>query len=216
MNVLLVNAQFDTDSASGARNYVYRTGTALQERGHKISVLTTRPYSGRESLSPSRTTEAGLDVWRFYPANLSHRGEGTGRNPVSKGLWHGIDAINPHSRHAVEKVLDQIEPDVVHTNNLVGISPSIGSVIANWDVRHIHTLHDYSLICPKSNLLRKLTAPDEERIVCEDPPALCRLLARQKRKRLGDPDVVTGPANTSLMYIVDMGFSMTHTVSVSN
>jgi glycosyltransferase involved in cell wall biosynthesis len=91
-------------------------------------------------------------------------------------------------------VLDRIDPDVVHTNNLVGISPSIGTVLADRDLRHVHTLHDYSLICPKSNLLRDLTAPDDERTVCEDPPVPCRLLAGQKRRGLGDPDVVTGPS----------------------
>mgnify|MGYP006273619177 CR=1 FL=1 len=200
MNVLLVNAQFDTSSASGARNYVYRTAKALQERGHDISILTTKPYDGRNSLDPSRTTEEGLDVWRFFPANLSHRGDGTGGNPVSKGLWHGIDAINPHSRRAVRQVLDRTEPDVVHTNNLVGISPSIGGIFADRDLRHVHTLHDYSLICPKSNLLRDLTAPDDERTVCEDPPVPCRLLAGQKRRGLGNPDVVTGPSQ----HVVDV------------
>jgi glycosyltransferase involved in cell wall biosynthesis len=200
MKVSLINAQFDTDSPSGARNYVYRTAKTLERRGHEASIITTEPYDGRESLTPTRTNEDGLDVWRFYPANIAHRGEGTGRNVVEKALWHGIDAVSPHSRRVVGDLLDRLRPDVVHTNNLVGIAPALAGAIRDRDVRHVHTLHDYSLICPRSNLLRDLTAPEGERTVCEDPPTPCRLLARAKRRGLGTPDVVTGPSQ----HVVDV------------
>lgn len=195
MKICLINFHFDTDSAGGAENYVYRVSKELQNSSHNVSILTTESYSGTESLSLRKTTIDGLDVYRFYPANFSHRGDGTGSNILMKGLWHEIDSINPHSRRVAGRLFDRLEPDVVHTNNLVGISPAVARAIADRDMRHVHTLHDYSLICPRSNLLRKFTAPDGERTVCEDPPTPCRLLARQKRQMIGQPDVVTGPSN---------------------
>jgi glycosyltransferase involved in cell wall biosynthesis len=192
MKICLINSQFDTDSPSGARNYVHRVSKKLQDRSHEVSILTTEPYNGTDALLANKTTEDGLDVYRFYPANVSHRGDGTGSNILTKGLWHGIDSINPHSKRVAGRLFDRLDPDVIHTNNLVGISPAVARAAASSDARHVHTLHDYSLICPRSNLLRKFTAPEGERTVCEDPPTPCRLLARQKRRMIGQPDIVTG------------------------
>ena len=194
MNIVLANALFPPNEHGGAENYVLRTTKALQKRGHEISVLTTKPFDGISSLTPNHTTYEGLDVWRFFPLNLSQRGQGTGDNLLAKAAWHVIDTANPHAPRAVGSLLDRLRPDVVHTNNLMGISTGIGRTIQRRGIRHVHTLHDYSLICPKSNLLRDFTAPDDELVVCEDPPVPCRAHAGGKRRFLGEPDVVTGPS----------------------
>jgi len=194
MNICLVNALFPPHEHGGAENYVLRTAKHLQHRGHNVSVLTTKPYDGPRSLRPTSDQYKGIKVWRFFPLNVSHRGNGTGGNVAAKALWHQIDTTNPHAIWAAGHVLDKIDPDIVHTNNLVGISPAIGRAIHARDLPHLHTLHDYSLICPKSNLLRDLTAPDGERTVCENPPIPCRTHASQKRHVFGSPDIVTGPS----------------------
>jgi len=192
--VCLVNSLFPPDAHGGAENYVLRTAKALQARGHEASVITAKAYDGVQSLKPERTTYEGLTVWRFYPLNVSYRKDGTGESIPAKGLWHALDTVNPPAARAVGRVLDRTIPDVVHTNNLMGISTAVARAIQRRDVRHVHTLHDYSLICPKSNLLREWTAPDDELVVCEDPPTPCRMLARGKRALLGTPDMVTAPS----------------------
>jgi len=193
-SICLVNALFPPHERGGAENYVQRAATRLQRRGHDVTILTTEPYDGPQSLRPRCEQYEGLDVWRFYPLNLSHRTDGTGANVLAKAFWHQFDTTNPHAVWAAGRALEAIDPDVVHTNNLVGISPAIGQAIRQRQLGHVHTLHDYSLICPKSNLLRDLTAPDDQRVVCEEPPVPCRVQAAQKRQLLGEPDVVTGPS----------------------
>jgi len=194
MDICLVNALFPPDNGGGAENYVYRTAKALKRDGYAVSILTTKPFDGIDSLTPERTIYDGLDVWRFFPANLSHRSSGTGGNILKKAAWHAIDVANPHAPRIVARLLEKLDLDVVHTNNLMGISAGVGRAIQGLDVRHVHTLHDYSLICPKSNLLRDFTAPDDELIVCQDPPVPCRAHAGSKRSLLGRPDAVTGPS----------------------
>lgn len=194
MNIALLNALFPPDEHGGAENYVLRTGKSLQSSGHDVSVVTTKSFDGPDSLKPERTTYDGLDVWRFFPVNLSQRGQGTGGNIFTKAAWHAIDTVNPHASRAMGSLFDRLQPDVVHTNNLMGISTGVGRAIQRRNIRHVHTLHDYSLICPKSNLLRDFTAPDDELVVCEDPPVPCRAYAGTKQKLLGKPDVVTGPS----------------------
>lgn len=193
-DVCLVNAQFPPDTQGGAENYVLRAAHGLDRRGYDVTIITSKPYDGVSSLRPTKETFEGLPVWRFYPPNLSHLSNSTGNNVVEKAIWRGIDLVNVPAAHAVGSLLDRLDPKVVHTNNLFGISTLVGRAVQRRDIRHVHTLHDYGLICPKSNLLRDLTAPDDERTVCEDPPMPCRAYAKQRRVTLGTPDIVTAPS----------------------
>ncbi|MFB6187572.1 MAG: glycosyltransferase, partial [Halobacteriaceae archaeon] len=146
------------------------------------------------SIFPEQTEFEGLSVWRFFPPNISHLSNGTGENVFTKAIWRQIDTMNLPSVRIVGHILDKIDPDIVHTNNLTGISSGIGRAVQRRDIRHVHTLHDYSLICPRATLLRDFTAPDNERVVCDSPPAPCRLYAKQKQITIGSPDIVTGPS----------------------
>ncbi|MFB6103425.1 MAG: glycosyltransferase [Haloplanus sp.] len=193
-DICLVNALFPPDAHGGAENYVLRTAHGLDDRGYDVAIITSTPYDGLDSLRPAEGTYEGLPVWRFYPPNLSHLSNSTGDSVVEKAAWRGIDLVNVPAARAVGTVLDRLDPAVVHTNNLLGISTLVGRGVQRRDIRHVHTLHDYGLICPKSNLLRDLTAPDDERVVCEDPPLPCRAYARQRRATLGTPDLVTAPS----------------------
>lgn len=194
VSVCLVNGIFPPDGYGGAENYVQRVALALTERGHDVSVLTTTSDVSRESLRLEKEMRDGIPVYRFYPLNLSHRTDGTGGNVAAKALWHQLDTVNPHAKRVVARFLSTHRPDVVHTNNFMGITAATGSAIANSDARYVHTLHDYSLICPKSNLLREMTLPGDEIGVCEEPPAPCRLYAGAKRRMIGQPDLVVGPS----------------------
>jgi len=192
--ICLINSLFPPDHRGGAENYVLRVAKALQDCSHTVSVVTTQEYDGVGSLRPRKTTVEGVPVWRFYPANISQRSDGNPLGLPGKAIWHQIDTVNPHASYVVGRLVDRLDPDIVHTNNLMGISTALARAVQKRDVRHVHTLHDYSLICPKSNLLREWTAPDDELVVCEDPPAPCRAYGSQKQTLVGQPDVVTAPS----------------------
>lgn len=215
VDVCFVNSLFPPDFRGGAENYVLRAAKALQERGHTVSVITTQEYDGLGSLRPRKTMFEGVPVWRFYPANISQRSDGNPLGLPGKAVWHQIDAVNPHASYVVGRLVDRLDPDVVHTNNLMGISTALARAVQKRDVRHVHTLHDYSLICPKSNLLREWTAPDDELVVCEDPPAPCQVYGSEKETLVGQPDIVTAPSQ----HVIDVHrkhgfFEETETVRV--
>lgn len=192
--ICLVNGVFPPDMYGGAENYVLRIAKRLKDRDHDVVILTSKPYENTDSFGIEQTEYENLPVYRFYPANISHRSNGTGENVVTKALWHQLDTVNLHSKRITDRFLSNLEPDVVHTNNFMGIGASVGAAINEADARYVHTLHDYSLICAKSNLLRDRTAPDDELVVCDQPPAPCRLYAKAKRYAIGEPDLVVGPS----------------------
>jgi glycosyltransferase involved in cell wall biosynthesis len=204
--IYFLNALFPPQGHGGAENYVLRTAKALQDRGNDVGVITTKPYDGLDSFAPERAAFEGLTVWRFFPPNLSHLSESTGNNAVTKSLWRGIDIVNLPAARVVGRILDRTDPDVVHTNNLLGLTPSVGRTIQRRDLFHVHTLHDYSLLCPRGTLLRKWTAPEGERTVCHDPPSPCRAYASGRRATLGTPDVVTAPSQHVIDVHREYGF----------
>lgn len=190
----MITGQFPPQTTGGAENYVIRTAKELQSREHDVSIITTEPYDSSKSLRPRHTSYEGLSVWRFFPLNKSHLSEGTGEGIVPKAIWHAGDIANPHSAYVIWKILNKVDPDVIHTNNYTGISTGIAPAIRRYDARYIHTLHDYSLICPKGNLLREFTAPGDSQVVCENPPAPCRAYSKTKGQLVGKPDLVIGPS----------------------
>ncbi|WP_435320313.1 glycosyltransferase family 4 protein [Haloarchaeobius sp. TZWSO28] len=200
MELLLVNGVFPPDEYGGAEHYIQRVATALQSRGTDVAILTTTPNEGRNSRGVQAETYEGIPTYRFSPMNLSHRSNGTGGNIVTKAIWHQFDTINPHAQRIVREFLNRHQPATVHTHNFMGITAATGRAIAESSARHVHTLHDYSLICPKSNLLRDMTVPGDEVTVCEEPPTPCRIYASAKRRMIGQPDVVIGPSQ----HIIDV------------
>ncbi|WP_142858436.1 glycosyltransferase family 4 protein [Salinigranum halophilum] len=206
MNICLVNGVFPPSVNGGAENYVLRVAQALQARGHELAILTTKPYDGTRSLSLEREMYEGVPTYRFFPLNLSHRGEGTGNSLPAKAAWHQLDTLNPHARRVLKGFISDFEPDVVHTNNLMGISAGIGKVIAKSDARYVHMLHDYGLLCPKTSLMRERTLPGDEVGVCHDSPFPCRMYAKGKKHVMGPPDHVVSPSQHVIDVHLDRGF----------
>lgn len=194
MSICFINALFPPDAYGGAENYVKRTAKELISRDYDVTIITTQKYDGISSLSPTRDDYEEIPIWRFYPLNLYHRTDGESANIIEKAVWHQLDTNNIHSKKVVKKILAKVEPDVIHTNNLTGISTSIGKAVRQSESFHVHTLHDYSLICPKSNMTRELTASEGDIEVCKDPPTPCRIFSKQKQSTLGRPDLVLSPS----------------------
>lgn len=122
---------------------------------NEVIIITTKPFSGLNSLRPSVESRDGLKIYRFYPLNMYHWTFPIKHHVVWKKLvWHIIDIWNPHVFLVVRKILKKEKPDIVHTFNLSGLSTSVFSAIKSSKCRHIHTLVDCALISPWSTLIR--------------------------------------------------------------
>ncbi|WP_255168966.1 glycosyltransferase [Natrononativus amylolyticus] len=177
----------------GAEIYVHRIAKSLQRRGHDTVVITTRPYEGITSLVPKNDTYDGITIWRFFPLNVAHVSVYEQHSlPIQAG-WRLLDAANLHAAAAISWVLTQEQPDVVHTNNLDGISTLTGQISQRRGIRHVHTLHDYNLVCPNSNP-RLASVRNAELRTVGNHPFICAVFSRLQRFLFGVPDTVIGPS----------------------
>lgn len=58
-------------------------------------------------------------------------------------------------RNAVQRILDEFRPDVVHLNNIHSyLSPVVARLAHERGVRVVWTMHDYKLVCPAYTCMR--------------------------------------------------------------
>ena len=139
---ILLLSQFYPPITGGEERHVRNLATALSRRGHTVSVVTLW-FPGA---CDSKTTENNITVHRIK-----------GSLQRLSGLFlederrHAPPFPDPELVAALRRIVKQFKPDVVHAHNwlvnsFLPLKPWSGASL-------VVTLHDYSLICPKKNLI---------------------------------------------------------------
>ena len=188
MKICFISNLYQPYLIGGAEKYVEEIAGHLSKE-NEVVIITTKPYDGLNSLKPSVGTQDELKIYRFFPINVYHTYYAKKTNNLIKPFWHLIDQWNPHSYFVVKNILKREMPDVVHTHNLGGLSLSTFYAVKSLDLPLVHTIHDYSLLCPNAMLLHSSGR------LCKHPKYPCKVYCSLKRK-LADykPDMVSAPS----------------------
>jgi glycosyltransferase involved in cell wall biosynthesis len=100
---------------------------------------------------------------------------------------------------AIGRILDAEKPDVVHTNNLAGFSVAAWNETKKRQIRLVHTLRDYYLLCYRTTMYKQ----DQN---CTKQCGDCLALSLPKRKLHAQPDCVVGISNYVLNRHLEFGF----------
>jgi glycosyltransferase involved in cell wall biosynthesis len=171
MKIAVISSLFPPFAIGGAEEVAANLAVALHDLGHDIDVISTcRPdhyANGRCTLWN------GVRVWRIAPRNLywSFDKSTTQPSALSRACWHAVDLWNPSVLEPLSRLLDRIQPEVINTHNIDGLS------VAAWQAGSpyaplAHTLHDHHLVCPRATMRRRNGE------VCESLCGLCRIYAR--------------------------------------
>lgn len=119
----------------------------------KVSVITVGPH--KQGILKEVINR--VDVYRLPRNNFYWYGERPlAYNPAVKLAWRIKDAFNIRQYKAIKKILADIRPSVIHTQNLPGLSLAAWKAANDLKIPVIHTLRDYSLISPiKENFYNK-------------------------------------------------------------
>ena len=163
MRILMVNAHGHDITAGGVEKGVAMLSDELVRRGHDVAFLNAFP-GGR--------IDPGMDV------TVLHAEDWRG-HPIRRVRNHIGDVVS-HPSRAVADVIERVQPDLVHSHNLPGISTGAWEVSRRRGVPVLHTLHDYQLLCPRTTMMRRDgTTP------CTPHPWLCGLRTRRLARWAG-------------------------------
>ena len=203
MRILLQNSIFHPNVIGGAENSSLLLARELSRRGHRVDVLAS---SGRRSGSAKTLTERRIDgIDGTVHEAPSHgfvdllEGEDGRASLPRRVLHHAANVRSRRWRDLTHELLARLQPDLLHTNTIVGMTGSIWSAAADAGVPVLHTLRDYHLLCPRTTLLR---SSGEE---CVNAPLPCRVYRGLKRGATDHVDVVTAPSRFVLQRHLDMG-----------
>jgi glycosyltransferase involved in cell wall biosynthesis len=148
VKILIVNNLYAPNVRGGAERSVQLLAEALVRDGKEVTVVTTAEH-------PAEMIEVGgVRVVTLSIANLYWPFGDAQPSPLRRKLWHLIDIYNPLVIGRLTEVMRSERPDVVHTNNLQGISVAAWRAAESLGVPVLHTLRDYYLACARAICFR--------------------------------------------------------------
>src|SRR5690554_4972515 len=145
MKIVILNTLYHPYKIGGAEVSVQLLAESLADTGHSVSVISL--HEAAECIDHLN----GVTLYRLPLRNLYWPFSGNPSRP-RRLLWHLLDIYNPLARADVSRLLKQIQPDVLHTNNLAGFSVAVWDAARALGIPVMHTSRDYYLIHPNCML----------------------------------------------------------------
>jgi glycosyltransferase involved in cell wall biosynthesis len=159
LKFLMISTHFPPHHLGGDAVFVEYLSRALNGRGHDVHVLYNPGAYELLRKEKRATPEAGTDGEDVTRHPFESRFKRL--NPVialSLGVWG-------RAKDRLMELVKQLRPDVVHWHNARGF---IGRPFPIEGAISLYTSHDYSAVCPRSNLLKP------RMLLCEEP-RLCTI-----------------------------------------
>jgi glycosyltransferase involved in cell wall biosynthesis len=174
MRIAIVATTLPPEVHGGAELYAADLAAALAEH-HEVCVLSGAPADAERSFRVAT-------IPRLRPF-----AEGT-RLP-RRTLWHLRDQWIRAVHIGVRTELERFRPAVVHSHQVQGLSAAVFTAIRSAGVPHVHTAHDYGLLCARVTLTK-------DRVFCGGRCLMCapqrmirsRLAARHLQRFVAPSD----------------------------
>lgn len=190
VNIIYFNNIYKPVASGGTELLVSYLAEEMSSRGNEVTVITTSPPLGDDHLIDEPVNN--VRVIRFFPTNIYWSHDGVKRSMLQKAIWHGRDMWNLNAANMCRKLLSDIRPDIVHTHNIDGFSPSIWREVARKGIPLVHTAHDSHQLCVRSTLLKRNGE------ICGQPSILCQLYREWYKRQSFRLDAFCAPSEFTL------------------
>ncbi|WP_439840028.1 glycosyltransferase [Aeromonas caviae] len=144
----MVNTLYPPYNVGGAEKSVCLLANSVRYLNNEVYVISL-------DTKVKRTTVKRLSnvVNILFPnRNVFWRWDGEKHGKFKSLLWFLNDSFNVINFFNFVKILERVKPDIVHTNNLAGISVSLWLACKLKRIPIVHTLRDYYLLHPNCTL----------------------------------------------------------------
>lgn len=153
MKICIINSFYYPDIVGGAEVSVLKLAEQLYKDGNEVYVLCTSDKNKKEVIN-------GVNIFRIKVGNICNPIDVCNKvkkiNYLKLKMYYLLDKFNILNFNILLESLKQINPDVVHINNIYGISPVIWGICKKIDIPIVQTLRDYSLLSSKDIFMNKI------------------------------------------------------------
>lgn len=184
MKILHLSSVYAPQRVGGAERVVEMLAEASVAAGARVAVAHIAPQPG-----PAHCRN-GVQV---HP--LRHRNplriEDSGRHPLLRQANKVATLFNVLTTADFGRVLDEVQPDIVHSHSMVELPPWAWGAAAAHGCAVVHTLHDYDLLCIRASLFK-------DGRHCHQHHRACSLFSSVKRAQHGHIGQVVGVSQAIL------------------
>ncbi len=137
MKIAVINNLYKPYQKGGAEKVAEITINQLQSLGHQVFLITTKPQNQKEENTPLKTYYINSKYYNLKDYGYTYR-----------LLWQIDNVFNIKKSLKLKSVLKKEKPDLIISNNLMGLSFLSFLVIRQLKIKHVHILHDVQLIHP--------------------------------------------------------------------
>ncbi|OPJ54845.1 glycosyltransferase [Clostridium oryzae] len=144
MKILYLIHVFYPESFYGTEKFLFNISSYMKREGNEVQIITYSNYEDNfyneafENLIYKKFQYEGLDIIAFRH-----------KNPIPPLEY---DFNNLEIRDFAEKIIGDFKPDIVHICHPIRTS-EFASVAKDRNIPYIITLTDFSMMCPRGNLL---------------------------------------------------------------
>jgi glycosyltransferase involved in cell wall biosynthesis len=172
VRVLLLSSLWPPHVLGGAELHAAALADRLVDAGHEVGVVT---YG-----SP------GDHVIAEVPAKPYPLHEFASQPGSKRAIMHLRDVWNPETARTLDGAIRRFRPDVVHSHTVQGMSAVALARPGRLGIPHVHTLHDYWLLCQRTAMVQR------DGTACDTPCRGCAAITavRERQVRSHAPDVM--------------------------
>jgi len=192
MKVMIFNSLYQPNIIGGAEKSIQIIAENLKKFDIEPIVIS---ISDKEKIYHIN----GVKVYYIYHSNVYWSYYSKTKKAILKPFWHFFSLYNFIILNRINKIIKEEKPDIAHTNNLSEFSIGVWKVLKRSRVPVVHTLRDYSLLCPRATLFRRNNNCEKENIICKTMLAFRRKFSRYV-------DLVVGNSDFILKKHIESGF----------
>lgn len=187
MKIGIINNLYKPYNKGGAEKVCERIIAELEKNGHSCFIITTKPRDKTEINHEPKTYYLNSEYYNLGRKSFLYR-----------FVWQIGNIFNFAKGKKLKKILQLEKPDLIISNNLMGIGLKTFKIIKRLNIKHTHVLHDIQLIHPSGLMIF-----GKEKII---NTLQAKIYQNISRKFSGSPEKVVSPSNWLLQEHIKKGF----------
>lgn len=143
MKIAIINNLYKPYQKGGAENFCETIINEIKPYNHDCFIISTKPKTEKKINQEPRTYYINSNYYFLNRQTILYR-----------FFWQVANIFNFGRAYKLKEILNKEKPDIIISNNLMGIGLRTFRIIKKTGAKHIHILHDTQLFFPSGLIIQ--------------------------------------------------------------